>query len=169
MPASAIPTSSSGRAPVARAMRKNSHAPRAQTIARSAASGAPPASTIQSARGAATMEKRKRFASSLMRAGGCCSSPASDFPDLRLFGLDHLIDLSDVVVVDLLQILLGVFHVVFAHAAELLQAVARMRPRMANGDLAIFGELVDDLHEILAPLLVHRRQRDADHSALRRR
>src|SRR6187399_880874 len=92
-PASAIPASSSGRAPDARAMRKNSHAPTALTMASSAASGAPPASTIQSARGAAMTEKMMRSASSLMRRRA-----PSHFHDLSLFGLDQLIDLADVVI-----------------------------------------------------------------------
>src|ERR1700716_1959545 len=104
-----MPASSSGRAPVARAMRKNSHAPIAQTMGGSAARGPPPASTIHRAKGAATTEKRIRSASSLMRAR---LSAASDFHDLGLFGLDHLIELSNVVVVNLLQIFLGVLHVV---------------------------------------------------------
>src|SRR4051812_35388419 len=99
-------------------------------MASSAANGAPPASTIHSATGAATIEKRTRLASSLMRAG-------SHFHDLGLFGLDQLVDLRDVVVVDLLQVLLGVLHVVLAHAAQLLQRVARMRARVPHGDLAV--------------------------------
>jgi hypothetical protein len=45
MPASAMPASSSGVEPLARAMRKNSQAPMAAAIARSAASAAPPATT----------------------------------------------------------------------------------------------------------------------------
>ena len=68
-PASAIPTSSSGRWPAARAIRKNSQAPSAHTTASSAASGAPPTSTISSARGAATTAKRMRSVSSDIGAG----------------------------------------------------------------------------------------------------
>lgn len=44
----------------------------------------------------------------------------SDFHDLGLFGLDHAVHLVDVIVVQLLQILLGVLHVVLAHAIQLL-------------------------------------------------
>src|SRR3954469_11417855 len=138
----------------------------ALTIARSAASGAPPASTIHNATGAATTEKRVRFASSLMRGA---QRAASDFPDaarratsdlhdLGLFGLDHLVDLRDVVVVDLLEVLLRVLHVVLAHAIQLLQRIARVGASVPDGDLPVFGELVDDLHELLATLLVHLRQ-----------
>src|SRR5215218_4638135 len=161
-----MPTSSSGRAPEPRAMRKNSHAPSALTTASRAARGAPPASTIQSARGAATTEKRMRSASSDIGAGAVARS---DFHDLGLFGLDHLVDLPDVVVVDLLEVLLGVLHVVLAHARELLEAVAAVGAGMADRDLAVFRELVHHLHQLLGALLVHLRQRDADHAPLRRR
>src|SRR5215208_2985928 len=161
-----MPTSSSGRAPEPRAMRKNSHAPSALTTASRAARGAPPASTIQSARGAATTAKRMRSASSDIGAGAVARS---DFHDLGLFGLDHLIDLSDVIIVHFLQVLLRVLHIVLADARELLQRVARVRARVTNGDLAVLGELVHDLHQLLAALFVHLRQRHTDGSALGRR
>ena len=44
-----------------------------------------------------------------------------------------------------------------------------MRAGVADGDFAVFGRLVDDLHQLLAALLVHRRQRNADDAALNRR
>src|SRR6476661_1568792 len=144
-----MPASESGRAPDARARRKNSHAPSADTIASSAASGAPPARTIHNARGAAMTAKSTRSVSSLMRVGSV-DAKSSDFHDLGLFGLDHRIDLRDVVVVDLLQVLLGVLHVVLAHAAHLLEGVAGVRARVPHGDLAVLGQLVHDLHELLA-------------------
>src|SRR5690349_13888515 len=121
-------------------------------MASSAASGAPPAMTIHNARGAATTANRTRSASSLIRAVGWCRS-SSDFHDLGLFGLDHGIELPDVVVVNLLQFLLALLDLVLAHAAQLLQLVACAGARVTDGDLAVLRELVHDLHEILAPLL----------------
>src|SRR5512140_2063852 len=135
-------------------------------MASCAASGAPPASTTHRASGAATTDTTTRLASSLMRTAGRSPATASDFHDLGLFGLDHLVDLRDVVVVDLLEVLLGVLHVVLAHAAHLLEGVAGVRARVPHGDLAVLGQLVHDLHELLAPLLVHLRERNADRAPL---
>ena len=53
------------------------------------------------------------------------------------FAFRSIVDLADVVVVDLLQVLLGVLDVVLAHAVELLEAVARVRARVANGDACL--------------------------------
>src|SRR6476646_9406844 len=137
-------------------------------MASSAARGAPPASTTHRASGAATTDTTTRFASSLMRTTRCgrARRAASDFHDLGLCGLDHLVDLRDVVVVHLLEGLLGVLHVVLAHAAHLLEGVAGVRARVPHGGLAVLGQLVHDLHELLAALLVHLRERDADRTAL---
>src|SRR4051812_47682378 len=100
-----LPVSASGVSPVERAIRKNSHAARAAVMARSAASGAPPYSTIATATGAARTPKAIRLVSSELKR-------CSDLHDLGLFRLDQLVDLVDVIVMELLQILLGMLDVV---------------------------------------------------------
>ena len=65
-PAIAMPTSSSGVSPDARAIRKNSHAPSADATASSAASGHPPYSRIAIAIGAAITPKAMRRVSSAL-------------------------------------------------------------------------------------------------------
>ena len=65
-----------------------------------------------------------------------------------------------------LEILLRVFHVVLAHAGQLLERVTGVRPGVPDRDLSVLGELVNDLHQVLAPLLVHLRQRNADRAPL---
>ena len=52
---------------------------------------------------------------------------------------------------------------------ELLDPGDRVGARVAHGDPALLGELVDDLDQLLAPLLRERRERDPDQVALRRR
>src|SRR5579864_9277296 len=159
-----MPTSSMGRRFVARAKRKNSQAARAEATARRPARAAPPARTTKTATGAATMAKTTRRVSS-----DTDRQPGSDFHDLGLFGLDHVVDFANEVVVELLQVLLGVFDVVFRDALQLLEGITRMGTRMTYRDLPFFGELVHDLDQILASLLVHRGQRNPNHAALRGR
>src|SRR4051794_38658624 len=117
--------------------------------------------------GAAMTPKRMRRVSSDTKAPAWLAARAasrarSDFHDLGLFGLDQVVDLMDVIVVDLLQILLGVLDVVLGHALHLLERLTRMSARVPNGNLPFLGELVDDLHELLATLLVHRRKGHAN-------
>src|ERR1051325_3211159 len=162
MPATAIPRFSIGAKPLARAMRKNSQAPSAETTASSAASSAPPARTMPIATGAAATPNRTRRGSSELTL-------RSHFHDLGLFGLDQLVDLVDVVVVHFLNVLLGVLHVVFGNALQLLERLARVRARVTNGDFPFLGVPVPDFHQLFAPLLVHHRERHANESALRRR
>src|SRR5688500_15035549 len=95
--------------------------------------------------------------------------PVSDFHDLGFLRLDQVVDAVDGVVVRLLEILLGVLLLVLGDAVHLLQRVARVRARVAHGDPAVLGHLVDDLHEVAPALLVQRRQRHPDDAALRRR
>src|SRR5437764_8025487 len=113
--------------------------------------------------GAATTANRTRRVSSDTKTPALHAArdgPAwtSDFHDLGLFGLDQVVDLVDVIVVDLLKILFSVLHVVFRNTLHFLQRLARVRAGMPNGDLPFLGELVHDLHQLLTPLLVHRRQ-----------
>src|SRR6185312_6931428 len=89
----------------------------------------------------------------------------SDLHDLGFFHREQVFELRHVVVVQLLQILVRVLLVVLRHAVELLRVLARVPDR----DAPFLGELVHDLHQLSAPLLVERRQRHADHAALRRR
>src|SRR5438874_10512115 len=84
-------------------------------------------------------------------------SSTSDFHDLGLFGLDQLIDLVDVIVVDLLEIFFGVLDVIFGHTLQFLESFARMSPSVPNGDLPFLGQLVNDFHELFAALLIHGR------------
>src|SRR5688572_9479529 len=97
---------------------------------------------------------------------GCGSS---DFHDLGFLRLDHLVDPVDGVFVCLLELLLGMLLLVLGDAVQLLEHVAGVRARVADGDATLLGELVDHLHEVLAPLLVERGERDADDPSLRRR
>src|SRR5262245_58973968 len=162
-----MPMSSRGVTPVARAIRKNSHAASAEMIARSAESAAPPAKTMTAPMGIATTAKRTRRVSSDTAAPS--EGAGSHLHDLGLFGLDHVVYLVNEVVVQLLKVLLRVLHVVLGHAVQLLERVAAVGARMPNGDLPLFSQLVDDLHELLAPLLVHRRQGNTDDLPLRGR
>src|SRR5689334_512494 len=167
-----MPTSSSGVSPEPRAIRKNSHAASAAMIARRAASAAPPAKITRTPSGAAMTPNRTRRVSSDTNAPAMMPARAtrrerSHFHDLGFLRLDQVVDLVDVVVVDLLQILLGVLDVVLGYALQLLERFAGMRSCVPDGDLPFLGELVDDFHELLAPLLVHRRQRHSDDRALR--
>src|SRR5688500_4942787 len=100
--------------------------------------------------------------------GRATSSLRSDRHDIGFLALRQLVDLRDEVIVDLLEVLLGVLHVVFRHLRELLEPVAGFGPPVTNGDAPFLGELVHDFHEVLPPLLVERRERYADHTALRR-
>src|SRR6185295_14660403 len=156
----ALPRSASGVCPAARAIRKNSQAAIADATASSPASAAPPANSIASAIGAAMTPNRIRRVSSdmdpsvaLPRQGVRNHSHFHDFGFLRL---DQLIDLVNEVVVQLLEVLLRVLHVVLRRSPQLLEHVASVRARVADGDLPFLRELVHDLHELLAALLVHR-------------
>src|SRR5688500_4000046 len=92
-----------------------------------------------------------------------CTAPSdSDFHDLGFLVLQELVDLVHVFVVEFLQILLSVLHVVFAHAVQLLEVIASHRAGMPNGNPTLLRQLVHDLHQLLPALLVHHGQRDAD-------
>src|SRR3954462_3649167 len=169
-----MPTSSSGVSPEPRAMRKNSHAASAEMIARSAASAAPPAKMTRTPRGAAMTPNRTRRVSSDTKAPPVRPARAtrpgrSHFHDLGFFRLDQVVDLVDVVVVNLLQLFFRMLDVILGDALQLLERFARVGTRVPNGDLPFLGELVDDLRELLAALLVHRRQGHPDDRALRGR
>src|ERR1051326_1914596 len=109
--------------------------------------------------GAAMIPTSTRRVSSDMRTPAWPAARApgggSDFHDLGLFGLDQVVDFMDVVVARRLQVFLGGLDVVLADTVQLFQGLARVRARVPDGDLAFLGELVDDLHQLLAPLLIH--------------
>src|SRR2546425_2982335 len=96
------------------------------------------------------------------------SSLTSDLHDLRLFGFDQLFHELQMVVVQFLRILLGVFLVVLGDVLGLLDLVDRLRTGAAHADAAFLGELVHDLHQLLAALFREWRQGDADDVAVAR-
>src|SRR3989475_1250510 len=97
------------------------------------------------------------------------SSPMSDLHDLRLFGFDQLFHELHMVVVELLRVFLGVLLVVLGDVLGLLDPVDRFGAGAAHADAPFLGELVHDLHQLLAALLREWRQRNADDVAVVRR
>src|SRR5215203_6172428 len=90
------------------------------------------------------------------------SDKTSDFHYLGFFRLEKVVDLRDEVIVLLLQIFLGVLHIVFTDAIELLELVATFGSRMTNSNPRFFGEFVHDFDELSAPLFVEHRKRNAN-------
>src|SRR5687767_421518 len=88
--------------------------------------------------------------------------PCSHLHDLSLFCFQQLVDPVDEIVVQLLQILLGVLLVVLGRLVELLDPLAPVRACVTHGDASFLRQLVDDLHQIAATLLVERWQRYTD-------
>src|SRR5262245_20436403 len=123
------------------------------------ASGRPPRYTNPSVMGTAmtaTMTRRPSSDTMVSRFYARCDERRaagidSDFHDLGFFRLHEILDARHVVIVQLLQILLGVLDVIFAHAVQFLEARACLRSVMTHGHAAFFRELVDDLHEVFAP------------------
>src|SRR5687768_1547137 len=94
------------------------------------------------------------------------SDTSSDFQYFCFFPLQKVVDPGDEVVVQLLQVLLGVLHVVFAGVLQLLETVASIGPRVANSDAGFLGELVNDLNQLSPPLFIQGRKRNAYRAAL---
>src|SRR5437867_7108191 len=94
------------------------------------------------------------------------SSGTSDLHDLRLFALHRLLDQLEVIVVELLHVLLRVLLVVLGDVLGLLDATDRLGAGVADRHAPFLGELVHHLHQLAAPLLGERRQRDADEVAV---
>src|SRR5882672_3714708 len=94
------------------------------------------------------------------------SSAISDLHDLRFLRLHRLVHLSQMIVVHLLNVLFGVLLFVLGDVLGLLDLADRLGTRVAHRHAALFGELVHDLHQLSAPLLVERRERDADEVAV---
>src|SRR5262249_41569186 len=87
----------------------------------------------------------------------------SDLQELLFLVLEHLVDLFDRRVRDLLEVLLGPVEVVLRAVAVLLErfeVVARLAPDVAHRDPALLGPVAHDLHEIAAPFLGQRREHE---------
>ena len=92
--------------------------------------------------------------------------------DLGLFALQEVLDLRDVLVGELLDAILGAPLLVVADVAvldELLEVVHDVAAHVSDRDPSLFGEVLDDLHELLAPFLRQLRDRQADDFAVVRR
>src|SRR6185437_14495865 len=99
-------------------------------------------------------------------SGTRASASPSHLHDFRFLRLHELVEPAHVVVVQLLQLALGVLLVVFRDPIELLDAVASGRAGVTHRDAAFLGELVHHLHQIAPPLLVQRRDRNANRPTL---
>src|SRR5688572_4799324 len=103
--ASAMPALSSGSFPAARAIRYSSHDPIAATAPSAATNTQPPAKMRPRVRGMPTSARRILVVS---------SDTSSDFHDFCFFSLQKVVDFRDEVIVQLLQVLLRMLHVVLA-------------------------------------------------------
>ncbi len=102
-------------------------------------------------------------------ADGTALGSDHDLHDLRFLLLQGRVDLLDVLVRELLDLGEGVLLVVLADVVvleQLLQVLVRVAAHVADGDAALLGVLVGDLHEVLAALLRQRRHRDPDDLAV---
>ncbi len=70
--------------------------------------------------------------------------------------LQQVVEFGDEVVVQLLEVLLGVLQVVLGHLFESLEPVARLGTCVPKRYPPFHGNLVQDIHELLSPLLVER-------------
>src|ERR687897_3171096 len=87
-----------------------------------------------------------------------------DLQQLALLVLEHLVDLLDRRVRDLLELLLGSVEVVLREVAVLLErfeVVTRLPTDVAHRHPTLLGAAPDDLHEIPAPLLGQRREHES--------
>src|SRR6058998_1905908 len=94
------------------------------------------------------------------------SSPISDLHDLRFFGFHRLVHLAQMIVVQLLDVLLGVLLFILRDVLGLLDLADRIGARVADRHPPFLGELVHDLHQLPPPLFVERGERDADQVAV---
>src|SRR5690606_38817324 len=99
--------------------------------------------------------------------GGATARP-SDRHQLLFLGLDHLVDVLDRAVGDLLDLVLAAPHVVFRDfffLQQLAELVDRVTADVADRDLGAFTLGVDDLGQFATALLGQGRQVDPDHRA----
>src|SRR5487761_2181838 len=142
--------------------------PNVRGMTRSRAQRPLPSMMTATCRGIRPCSRMRPSSSSLVRSG-TAPSLSSDFHDLGFLRLDQLVNVVDVVVMKLLDILLGVLHLVLRHTRQLLEPLPGVAAGVAHGDAAVLGELVHDLHQLTPALLVHLGQRHADDGALVRR
>src|SRR2546426_1061528 len=94
------------------------------------------------------------------------SSAISDLHDLRFLGFHRLVHLSQMIVVQLLNVLLGVLLFILRDVLGLLDLADRIGACVADRHPPFLGELVHDLHQLPPPLFVERGERDADQVAV---
>src|SRR5204862_4009431 len=94
------------------------------------------------------------------------SSAISDLHDLRFLGFHGVVHLAQVIVVQLLNVLLGVLLFILGDVLGLLDPADRLGTSVPNRHPALFGELVYDLHQLPPPLFIERGERDADEVAV---
>src|ERR1041385_1641976 len=78
----------------------------------------------------------------------CASSSSGmlDLENLGLFGLQDVIDVLHVLVVELLDFLLGVLFLVFGDVLGFLDLADPLGARMPDGDAPLFREAMRHLH-----------------------
>src|SRR5437879_1440537 len=98
----------------------------------------------------------------------CASSSSAilDLHDLRFFALHRFVDQTQMVVVQLLDVLLGLLLLILGDVLGLLDPPDGLRAGVPDGHAAFLRELVDHLDQLPAALLVKRRKRDADDVAV---
>src|SRR5205807_4816859 len=100
------------------------------------------------------------------------AGPASDLHDLRFLRRDQRVDLFREAVGQLLQLIHRPAAVVLGDLPALLQLlhlVLMIAADVADRDLAFFGVLADDLHQVPAALFRQSRNGKPDHRPVRRR
>src|SRR5207244_4843904 len=80
------------------------------------------------------------------------SSAISDLHDLRFLRLHRLVHLSQMIVVQLLNVLFSVLLFIVGDVLRLFDLPDRIGARVADRDPALLGALVHDLHQLPPPL-----------------
>src|SRR5438445_10535375 len=75
------------------------------------------------------------------------SSAILDLHDLRFLRLDRLVHLSQMIVVQLLNVLFGVLFFILGDVLRLLDLAVRVGTRVTDRHPALFGELAHDFHQ----------------------
>src|ERR1041385_492612 len=101
-----------------------------------------------------------------MRISARRSAAILDLHDLRFLGLHRGVHLLQMVVVQLLDVLLGVLLLVLRDVLRLLDPVDRLGAGVADRHATFLGEFVHDLDELPAALLGQGGNRDANDAAV---
>src|SRR5438034_9980639 len=101
-----------------------------------------------------------------MRISARRSAAILDLHDLRFLSLHRGVHLLQMVVVQLLDVLLGVLLLVLGDVLGLLDPADRLGAGVADRDAACLGELVHDLYELPAAFFGQGGNRDADDAAV---